>query len=84
MEMSNQTQSLQTPSDSSFPPHTRVNTKQVVSVGLGKPLENGEYEPLPVKVGDQVLWGDYVGTRVEFGRGNDYIFVRASDIFAAW
>ena len=38
---------------------------EVIAVGKGKMLDNGELRPLDVKVGDQVLFGKYGGTEVK-------------------
>jgi len=38
---------------------------EVVSVGNGKILENGETRPLDVKAGDKILFGKYSGTEVK-------------------
>lgn len=38
---------------------------QVVAVGPGKILENGEREPMDVKSGDVVLYAKYSGTEVK-------------------
>ena len=38
---------------------------EVVAVGKGKILENGEIRPLDLKKGDKVLFGKYSGTEVK-------------------
>ena len=38
---------------------------EVVAVGKGKILENGEIRPLDVKAGDKILFGKYSGTEVK-------------------
>ena len=38
---------------------------EVVAVGPGKTLDNGEKEPMEVKVGDVVLFAKYSGTDVK-------------------
>lgn len=38
---------------------------EVVAVGAGKTLDNGEKEPMEVKVGDVVLFAKYSGTDVK-------------------
>ncbi len=38
---------------------------EVIAVGNGKILDNGEVRPLDVKVGDRVLFGKYSGTEVK-------------------
>ena len=37
---------------------------EVVAVGKGKILENGDIRPLDVKEGDQILFGKYSGTEI--------------------
>lgn len=38
---------------------------EVVAIGTGKTLDNGEKEPMEVKVGDVVLFAKYSGTDVK-------------------
>ena len=38
---------------------------EVVAVGAGKTLDNGEKEPMEVKVGEVVLYAKYAGTDVK-------------------
>ena len=38
---------------------------EVLAVGKGKILENGDVRPMDVKVGDKVLFGKYSGTEVK-------------------
>ena len=38
---------------------------EVVAIGSGKTLDNGEKEPMEVKVGDVVLFAKYSGTDVK-------------------
>ena len=52
---------------------------QVIAVGNGKILDNGEVRPLDVKVGDKVLFGKYSGTEVKLD-GEDYLVMREEDI----
>lgn len=54
---------------------------EVVAVGNGKILENGEVRPLDVKVGDRVLFGKYAGTEVKVD-GKDLLVMREEDIMA--
>lgn len=54
---------------------------EVVAVGKGKILENGETKPLGVKVGDKVLYGKYAGTEVTID-GEEYLIIREDDILA--
>jgi chaperonin GroES len=54
---------------------------EVVAVGEGKALDNGQVRALKVKTGDKVLFGKYSGTEVKLN-GTDYLVVREDDIFA--
>jgi chaperonin GroES len=52
---------------------------EVLAVGNGKILENGDRRVLDVKVGDRVLFGKYSGTEVKIG-GEQYLVMREEDI----
>ncbi|HKK05942.1 MAG TPA: co-chaperone GroES [Gammaproteobacteria bacterium] len=52
---------------------------EVVAVGKGKILENGEVRALDVKAGDKVLFGKYSGTEVKVG-GDEVLVMREEDI----
>jgi chaperonin GroES len=52
---------------------------EVIAVGNGKILDNGESRPLDVKVGDRVLFGKYSGTEVKL-EGEDYLVMREDDL----
>jgi chaperonin GroES len=52
---------------------------EVIAVGNGKILENGEIRPLDVKVGDKVLFGKYSGTEVKVS-GEELLVMREDDI----
>ena len=54
---------------------------EVLVVGNGKLLENGDVRPLDLKVGDQVLFGKYSGTEVKMD-GEDLLVMREDDIMA--
>nr|WP_200875023.1 co-chaperone GroES [Methylomarinum vadi] len=54
---------------------------EVLAVGNGKLLDNGEVRALDVKVGDKVLFGKYSGTEVKVD-GEDVIVMREDDIMA--
>jgi chaperonin GroES len=54
---------------------------EVVAVGNGKKLENGETQSLDVKVGDQVLFGKYSGTEVKVD-GEELLVMKEDDIMA--
>ena len=52
---------------------------EVVAVGNGKLLENGQIKPLDVKVGDRVLFGKYSGSEIKL-EGEDYLIIREDDV----
>ncbi len=52
---------------------------QVVAVGNGKILENGEVRKLDVKAGDKVLFGKYAGNEVKID-GEELLVLREEDI----
>ena len=52
---------------------------EVLAVGNGKILENGDRRALDVKVGDRVLFGKYSGTEVKMS-GEQYLVMREEDI----
>ncbi len=54
---------------------------EVVAVGEGALLDNGERRPLAVKAGDRVLFGQYAGSEVKID-GDDYLIIKESEIFA--
>ena len=54
---------------------------EVVAVGKGRLLDNGERQPVDVAVGDKVLFGKYSGTEVKYN-GIEYLILREDDILA--
>ncbi len=52
---------------------------EVIAVGHGKLLDNGQVRSLDVKVGDKVLFGKYSGTEVKID-GIEYLMLREDDI----
>lgn len=54
---------------------------EVLAVGNGKILENGDQKALDVKVGDTVLFGKYAGTEVKVD-GDELLVMREDDIMA--
>lgn len=54
---------------------------EVVAVGNGKLLENGEIRPLDIKKGDRVLFGKFSGTEVKLN-GEDVLVMREDDVMA--
>lgn len=54
---------------------------EVLAVGNGKLLDNGETRAVGVKAGDIVLFGKYGGTEVKMD-GEDLLVLREDDIMA--
>jgi len=52
---------------------------EVIAVGNGKILDNGEVRKMDVKKGDKILFGKYSGTEVKVG-GEEYLVLREDDI----
>jgi chaperonin GroES len=52
---------------------------EVIAVGNGKLLDNGELRALDLKKGDKVLFGKYSGTEVKVN-GDDFLVLREDDI----
>ena len=52
---------------------------EIIAVGNGKILENGQIRALQVKVGDKVLFGKYAGTEVKMD-GEEIVVMREEDI----
>ena len=59
----------------------RPREGEVIAVGPGKVLENGERAPLEVKKGDVVIYSEYGGTEVTID-GTDYIILDEGSILA--
>lgn len=56
---------------------------EVVAVGNGRQLDNGEVRGLDVKVGDTVLFGKYSGTEVKVD-GVDLLVMKEDDVMAVF
>ncbi|HEY8391245.1 MAG TPA: co-chaperone GroES [Capillibacterium sp.] len=54
---------------------------EVLAVGPGKVLENGQRLAMEVKVGDKVLFAKYAGTEVKLD-GEEYMVLKESDVLA--
>ena len=54
---------------------------EVLAVGNGKILENGEKRALDISVGDAILFGKYSGTEVKVD-GEELLVMREEDIMA--
>ena len=58
----------------------KPNQGEVVAVGNGRVLDNGEIVALEVKVGDTVLFGQYSGNTVKVD-GDELMIMRENEIF---
>ena len=54
---------------------------EILAVGHGKPLDNGDSRALEVKVGDKVIFGKYAGTGVKVD-GEELLVMREDDLLA--
>jgi chaperonin GroES len=52
---------------------------EVVAVGNGKILENGQRVPLDVKEGDRILFGKYAGSEIKV-EGEEYLILREDEV----
>ena len=59
----------------------KPNQGEVVAVGPGTTLDNGELRPLAVAVGDRVLFGKYAPTEQTID-GEQLLIIRETDILA--
>jgi chaperonin GroES len=53
---------------------------EVLAVGPGKALDNGEIRAMDVKVGDKVIFGQYGGSTVKLD-GEELLILSESEIF---
>ena len=52
---------------------------EIVAVGKGKILDNGDVRAMDIKVGDKVLFGKYAGTEVKVD-GEELLVMREEDV----
>lgn len=53
---------------------------EILAVGTGKTLDNGDVKALAVKVGDKVLFGQYAGNTVKLD-GEELLIMSESEIY---
>ncbi len=53
---------------------------KVIAVGLGRIMDNGDVRSLDVKVGDNVIFGQYGGNNVKLD-GEELLILSESDIY---
>lgn len=61
----------------------KPQTGVVLAVGDGKLDKDGNRVPVPVQVGDRVLYGKYGGTEVRVD-GEDVLIVRSEDLYCVF
>jgi len=57
----------------------KPQTGEVIAVGKGKRLENGQLVPLDVKAGDRILFAKYSGSEVKID-GVEYLIMREDEV----
>ncbi|MCR4554232.1 MAG: co-chaperone GroES [Succinivibrionaceae bacterium] len=62
---------------------TQKSTRgKVIAVGTGKVLDNGQVQPLAVKVGDLVIFNEGYTTKTEKLDGEEVLILSENDILA--
>ena len=59
----------------------KPNQGEVVAVGDGKLLDNGELRPLAVKVGDKVVFGKYAGSNTIKSGAEELLILSESEVY---
>ena len=52
---------------------------EVIAVGNGKLLDNGQRVSIDIKAGDRILFGKYSGTEIKL-EGEEYLILREDDV----
>ena len=60
----------------------KANSGEVIAVGTGRVLDNGEVRALAVKVGDKVVFGPYSGSNTVKVDGEDLLVMAENEILA--
>jgi len=60
----------------------KPNQGEVIAVGIGRVLDNGEVRPVDVKVGDIVVFGKYAGSDTIEIDGQELVILSEGDIKA--
>ncbi|WP_353233149.1 co-chaperone GroES [Pseudomonas helleri] len=60
----------------------KANSGEVIAVGTGSVLDNGEVRALAVKVGDKVVFGPYSGSNTVKVDGEDLLVMAENEILA--
>lgn len=54
---------------------------EVMAVGPGRTLDNGNKLPMSINVGDKILFRQYAGDEIKEG-GEEYLIITESDVLA--
>jgi chaperonin GroES len=60
-------------------PQDKLFSGKVIAAGPGKQLLKGGVEPMDVKVGDHIMFGEFSGQTVTFDH-KDYLMMRVKDV----
>lgn len=60
----------------------KANSGEILAVGTGRVLENGEVRALSVKVGDKVVFGPHSGSNTVKVDGEDLLVMSENEILA--
>ena len=58
----------------------KPNQGEIVAVGTGKPLDNGETRTMSVSVGDKVVFGQYSGSNTIKVNGEELLIMNESEV----
>lgn len=61
----------------------RPSSGVVLAVGPGKTNKDGVLEPMPVAVGDRIIYGKFAGTEIE-ADGETVVILKAEEVFAVY
>ncbi|SFC55293.1 chaperonin GroES [Alkalibacterium subtropicum] len=59
----------------------KPQTAEVIAVGEGRLLDNGNYAKPAVSAGDKVIFEKYAGSEIKY-QGTEYLVVKDTDIIA--
>ena len=72
-----------TPGGIVLPTNSRGKPTQgvVLAVGPGRVSQEGNLIPMPYKAGQEVIYGSYSGTEIEYN-GDDVLILKTPDVYA--
>ncbi|BBA85187.1 10 kDa chaperonin [endosymbiont of Sipalinus gigas] len=60
----------------------KSNRGEVIAIGKGRILDNGDIKPLDVKIGDIIIFNDSYGIKTEKINNEEILIISESDILA--